>query len=189
MMLSRGRRSSCHSTSLPTCMPPAARGQDPAHVLSTAQHGAPPPEGHHVQGACGALDLTKLGMAALTLTACTTPSCPPLVPSARRVHHPSPHNPSLLPSAACDHVLQPIVCPASLLSFPPPSPLTENLGREVGKYFYGAYAVEHDMPSHTHSSYAASIIEKLTIGKLKTVKNKPITESTLKSNDKQCYIV
>ena len=66
--------------------------------------------------------------------------------------------------------------------------LTENLGREVGKYFYGAYAVEHDMPSHTHSSYAASIIEKLTIGKLKTVKNKPITESTLKSNGKQCYI-
>jgi hypothetical protein len=59
--------------------------------------------------------------------------------------------------------------------------LTENIGRDIGKYFYGSNSVEHDMKSHAHSSYASLIIERLTIGKLKTVKSIPFDDTTLKT--------
>ena len=44
--------------------------------------------------------------------------------------------------------------------------INQNIGREIGKYFYGAYSMEEDVLPHVHSSYAANLIKRLTIGKL-----------------------
>jgi hypothetical protein len=44
--------------------------------------------------------------------------------------------------------------------------LKENIGNEIGKYFYGAYSMEQDVAAYVHSKYAASLLEKLAIGKL-----------------------
>lgn len=60
--------------------------------------------------------------------------------------------------------------------------IAENIGRDIGKYFYGAYSVEADVAPHTHSTYAATLIEKLTIGKLRPNRNmKESSHDLLKS--------
>lgn len=59
--------------------------------------------------------------------------------------------------------------------------IAENIGADIGKYFYGAYSVEADVAPHTHSSYAATLITKLTIGKLKQSKSKVESKASFKS--------
>jgi hypothetical protein len=44
--------------------------------------------------------------------------------------------------------------------------LKENIGNEIGKYFYGAYSMEQDVAPYVHSGYAATLLERLVIGKL-----------------------
>lgn len=44
--------------------------------------------------------------------------------------------------------------------------IEENIGREIGKYFYGAYSLEENVAPHVHSRYAADVMKKLVIGKL-----------------------
>ena len=59
--------------------------------------------------------------------------------------------------------------------------ISQNIGREIGKYFYGAYSMEEDVSPHIHSSYAAELIKRLTIGKLEISKKyENISDSTKK---------
>lgn len=62
--------------------------------------------------------------------------------------------------------------------------LNESIGTDIGKFFYGAYAVEDDIQPHTHSSYAAGIIQKLTIAKLNTNKGNNDSKISIKSEGK-----
>lgn len=62
--------------------------------------------------------------------------------------------------------------------------ISENIGCEIGKYFYGAYTIDNDMKPHTHSSYAAELIEKMTIGKLAVVNDKANDNDQMKANSK-----
>lgn len=45
--------------------------------------------------------------------------------------------------------------------------IAENIGNDIGKFFYGAYSMEDDVKPHVHSNYAASVLKKLTVGRLK----------------------
>lgn len=54
--------------------------------------------------------------------------------------------------------------------------LTENIGKDIGKYFYGAYSMSPDIVPYTHSSYAAKLLEKLVIGKMKPMSRKSMKE-------------
>lgn len=67
--------------------------------------------------------------------------------------------------------------------------IAENIGSDIGKYFYGAYSVEADVAPHTHSSYASTLITKLTIGKLKQAKSKVESRASIKSEGDQDVLV
>ena len=44
--------------------------------------------------------------------------------------------------------------------------LTECIGQEVGKYFYGAYSLDNNITTHKHSFMAGKILIKLAVAKL-----------------------
>ena len=46
--------------------------------------------------------------------------------------------------------------------------LEHNIGGDVSKYFYGAYSLENEdvVATHTHSSDARKVVNKMIIGKL-----------------------
>lgn len=44
--------------------------------------------------------------------------------------------------------------------------LLHHIGRDIGKYFYGAYSLERTMPRNQHSYFAFKILSKLAIAKL-----------------------
>mmetsp|Transcript_4956 Transcript_4956/g.4736 ORF Transcript_4956/g.4736 Transcript_4956/m.4736 type:complete len:542 (+) Transcript_4956:57-1682(+) len=50
--------------------------------------------------------------------------------------------------------------------------ISENIGKDIGKYFYGAYSMSPDISPYTHSNYAANLLEKLIIGKIKPILTK-----------------
>jgi hypothetical protein len=62
--------------------------------------------------------------------------------------------------------------------------IAESVGTEIGKYFYGAYSIETNVQPHTHSSYAAGLLEKLTIAYLNTTKPIAESRSTIKTEGK-----
>lgn len=62
--------------------------------------------------------------------------------------------------------------------------LSQNIGRDIGKYFYGAYSMEEDVAPHIHSHYAAGIIKKLTIGKLEVSKKYENEDLSFKQRSK-----
>jgi len=49
--------------------------------------------------------------------------------------------------------------------------IIQNIGRDIGKYFYGAYHLETSIEPHQHSSYANRILEKLAVAKIKGVES------------------
>jgi hypothetical protein len=63
--------------------------------------------------------------------------------------------------------------------------LKENIGNEIGKYFYGAYSMEQDVAPYVHSRYAASLLERLVIGKLlhTNVHTSKVGRMTINSNE------
>ncbi|CAI2386298.1 unnamed protein product [Moneuplotes crassus] len=61
--------------------------------------------------------------------------------------------------------------------------LIENLGKDIGKYFYGAYSMSPGVDPHTHSRYAADLMEEFVMGKLK------ITEVSNKQGNTLNYTV
>lgn len=46
------------------------------------------------------------------------------------------------------------------------SMLSHNIGRDIGKYFHGAYSLLGSMPRHSHSKYALEIMTRLKIAKI-----------------------
>lgn len=44
--------------------------------------------------------------------------------------------------------------------------LTHNLGRDIGKYLYGAYSLENSVILHKHSHFAVKVLAKLTIARI-----------------------
>ena len=45
--------------------------------------------------------------------------------------------------------------------------IEKNIGREVGKFFYGAYTVEStSMHAYSHSKYALKVLRSMVIAKL-----------------------
>ena len=53
--------------------------------------------------------------------------------------------------------------------------IEQNIGNDIGQFFYGAYSVEQEVAPHIHSNFAAMIMKKLAVGKLIIAPPKPIT--------------
>ena len=66
--------------------------------------------------------------------------------------------------------------------------ISHNIGKEIGKYFYGAYSLEQDVAPYTHSSYAASLIKRLTVGKLEISKKYENEDENMKIKSKNSAI-
>jgi len=44
--------------------------------------------------------------------------------------------------------------------------IIDNIGNDIGKFFYGAFSMENNVKPYEHSSYAGTLIEGMIIGKV-----------------------
>lgn len=67
--------------------------------------------------------------------------------------------------------------------------ISHNIGKEIGKYFYGAYSLEQDVAPYAHSSYAANLIKRLTVGKLEISKKYENEVENMKKMMESVYLI
>jgi len=67
--------------------------------------------------------------------------------------------------------------------------ILNNIGKDIGRYFYGTCSYDTSFKSHPHSYYAMKLADKLTIGRLSSSSNNESILNTENLNETSVVFV